>query len=354
MGATKAFAHSLISLSLHVRNIPTRIFLLCSAVCVIVLVAFTSQRPLRGTQSERKLSGESCCEKVVVRDCVFRTPGSVGRTFEAKVKGVNVSFAAWTPNESFDKEVVSLRTHEAVRIMSRLGRAGTLLDVGANIGKVTFPTLALPETHTVVAVEPVSVNVNQLCMTGNLNGWLGHSGFLLLHAAMSETVGEMEIYVPRGREDNAALNAQAATANVGNMGQNERVRLVVGDDVISELGFKPDLIKIDTQGHELHVLRGLRKYLGTSEAGNVLVMAESDPKLMRMSGVDPADIYELMVTELGYTAYCRPEIDAEDGKFVVTGAALTRNEYPPGGCRDIFYIKQSRRQKNVFNRIGRK
>lgn len=279
----------------------------------------------------------------VVTDCVHRTPETEGRTFETNVRGVGVSFVSWTQNATYDKDHVLLRVHEAVRLMSKLRRAGTLLDVGANIGKVTFPVLAMHQMHSVVAVEPVSTNVNMLCMTANLNGWLGNAGLTLLEAAMSDAEGELEIFVPEGREDNAALSSEAATANVHEHKHGEQVKVLVGDNVLQDGGFKPDLIKIDTQGHELHVLKGLKGYLKKAAPESVLVMAESDPKLMALSGVDPKEIYQLMTVELGYASYCRPTIDVVDGtRFQVSGTALSRETYPPGGCRDIFYFKHVR------------
>lgn len=277
----------------------------------------------------------------LVSNCEHRTPSHPGRTFETKVRGARVSFVSWTKNETFDKDIINLRTHEAVRIMSKFRRPATLLDVGANIGKVTFPVLAMPHTHSVIAVEPVEANINLLCMTANLNGWLGNAGLYLLKAAMSDKSGSMDIFVPEGREDNAALNSEAATANVHEHKHGEPVRVLVADHVLRDSGLKPDVIKIDTQGHEIHVLRGLRGYLRNAEPGSVLVMAESDPKLMRISGVDPSDIYQLMATELGYSPYCKTTIDVDDeGKLRVKGDVLSKEEYPPGGCRDIYYFKQ--------------
>lgn len=273
---------------------------------------------------------------------MHRTPESLGRTFETKVRGVDVSFVSWTKNDTFDKDTVVLRVHEAVRVMSKFQRAATLLDVGANIGRVTFPVLAMTQMHSVIAVEPVSTNVNMLCMTANLNGWLGYPGFVLLQAALSDTRGEMEVYVPEGREDNAALSSEAATANVHGRKYRETTRVVTADDVLGDGAFKPDLIKVDTQGHELHVLRGMSRYLASAEPKRVLVMAENDPKLMASSGVDPTGIYHLMTIELGYSPYCNPVIEVVDDRFEVSGAVLSRETYPPAGCRDIFYFKHGK------------
>lgn len=338
----KSLSRSVNSLFLR-RNV--RIYLL-AALCVIsIFVVAFLRRDTHPLAPRVKLPppAQRSYTPSLVTNCEHRTPGHPGRTFETAVRGVGVSFVSWAKNETFDMDIVKLRTHEAVRIMSKFRRAATLLDVGANIGKVTFPVLAMPQTHTVIAVEPVETNINMLCMTANLNGWLGYAGFSLIKAAMSDKDGSLDIFVPEGREDNAALNSEAATANVHEPKHGETVRVLVADDVLRDGGFQPDVIKIDTQGHEIHVLRGLKRYLGAAKPGAVLVMAESDPRLMRLSGVDPSEVYHLMTTELGYSPYCKATIDVnKDGMMEVSGVALSKEAYPPGGCRDIYYFKQPR------------
>lgn len=307
------------------------------AVFAAIAVHFTNTI---GLEKEGIPFTERSYASSIVDNCVSRTPGHAGRSFETAVRGVGIKFVSWTPNATFDKETVHLRTHEAVRTMGKFRRPATILDVGANIGKVTFPVMAMRQTHTVIAVEPVRNNMDMLCMTANLNGWLGHPGLTLVQAAMSDKPGNISIFVPEGREDNAALSSAAATANVHKPKHGENVKLIVADELLAQGRLKPDVIKIDTQGHEIHVLRGLRKYLARAPAGDVLVMAESDPKLMALSGINPKDIYKLMMTELGYSPYCQPSITVVDDRLKVSGAEISKASYPPGGCRDIFYFKQ--------------
>lgn len=337
----RAFASIYLRLRGHFRHIFFTLIILLAAL--ILLFAYRSSRydTLQSRAPLLPLEHRGYASTLVT-NCVHRTPETPGRTFETNVRGVGVSFVSWTKNESFSRDTVVLRVHDAVRLMSKFQRPATLLDVGANIGKVTFPVLAMKQMHSVVAVEPVSANVNMLCMTANLNGWLGYPGFVLLQAALSDAKGEMKIYVPEGREDNAAVSSKAATANVYEQKHSENVKFLVGDDVLKHGGFKPDLIKIDTQGHELHVLKGMRQYLSSTAPEQVLVMAESDLKLMALSGVDPMEIYQLMTIDLGYSPYCKPVIEVTDGRFTVNGDVLSREKYPPGGCHDIFYFKHRR------------
>lgn len=272
---------------------------------------------------------------VLVGNCISRLPTG-GRTVKTKVKGVNVNYVSWAETE--EKSITSLRAYPPVRAMSKFRRPAVLLDVGANIGKISFPTMGMFEPHTVIAVEPVRKNMDALCMGANLNGWNGHPNLILVEAAMSDADGEMQIFVPEGREDNSALSSTAATANVHVSQHPETIYTVSGDGFLEAGGFKPDVIKIDTQGHELHVLRGLRNYL--KRAKRVLVIAESDPKLMKQSGVDPMDVYKLMIIELKYTPYYHVDVDVKNGELHVTGEIIPEEIYPTKTARDIYYFKE--------------
>ena len=62
--------------------------------------------------------------------------------------------------------------------------------------------------------------------------------------------------------DNAPLNRDAVVADVGDAERSElseRVRMLLADDMLEQGAVAPDVIKIDTQGHVIHVLRGLRR-----------------------------------------------------------------------------------------------
>lgn len=332
----KSIAKKITTINLHLRSRIRLVFFLTCLVIYLVL----SPNPYKigeflAYHSGSLSSNYKATEVTVCKNSV------VGKKYETRLKRLQLSFPSWTQNGTDQNPIYNLRLHEAVLIMSKYNRAATLLDVGANIGKVTMPVLAMGQSHSVIAVEPVGLNMETLCRTAELNGWLRTPGLTLLKAAMSDQRGEMNIFVPDGREDNAALSAQAAIANVHGTEHGEKVNILVADQLIKDGGFKPDLIKIDTQGHELHVLKGLKEYLRNAPPRKVLVMAESDPKLMSISGVNPKDIYQLMMSELGYSPHCRPEIDYKDGELVVKGNVIPKETYPPGGCRDIFYFKHN-------------
>lgn len=168
----------------------------------------------------------------------------------------------------------------------------------------------------------------------------------LLRGALSNETREATIYVPTGREDNAALDKVTSTANVGGEATAQAVKMFKGDDLIYDKGLRPELIKIDVQGLELLVMHGMTKLL--SEERNMVVVSEYDSKLMWANLITTMDPYEYMIS-LGFKAYCAPvlKLDAK-GAIVANNSddeisrekmASTTDPVDTSKCGDITYIK---------------
>lgn len=273
----KPLSRSMNSLFLR-RNL--RILLLASLfVASLVAVAFLRQDTHPSTPHVKlPPPAQRSYTPALVTNCKHRMPGHPSRTFETAVHGVGASFVSWTKSEIFDEDIVKLRTHEAFHIIAAPPRCSTLVSASE---RSPFPSPCAPDSHC-HRCGHCGNNIKMFCMTANLNGWLGYLGLSMINAVMCDTDGSMDIFVPRGREDNFALSSEAATANVGEPKHGETVRVLVADDILRDDGFQPDIIGIDTLGHEIHVLRGLRRYLAAAKPGAALVMAGSDPTLTRL------------------------------------------------------------------------
>lgn len=155
---------------------------------------------------------------------------------------------------------------------------------------------------------------------------VGKCWFSLVKAALSDRTQNLEIFVPPARKDDAALSSEPVTKDVGVGKEVDLVHMFAGDDILAVNGLKPDVIRIGTHGHELHVLRGLKKYLRGAPPGAVVVMTQSDPKLMEVSGVEPADVYRLMARELKYSPYCKAQVKVDNaGRLEIDGEQLTKD-----------------------------
>lgn len=201
------------------------------------------------------------------------------------------------------------------------GQCGLVVDVGANIGLAVAPAASLG--WRVLAFEPIPQNVEQLRLNLFLNGWTADQ-VGLVHTGVSESFGNATIYAPEGREDNTAMSRTAATRNVGGKAKEFSIPLVSLDDYFA--GASPDLIndvrliKVDTQGHEIPVLRGAQRLLSEGPR-QFLLFVEVDHKLQKAAGYDPEDVLKFM-RSVGWKACCD---------------AACKVVYTSGKCYDVVF-----------------
>ena len=160
---------------------------------------------------------------------------------------------------------------------------------------------------------------------------------VLVHAAVGDTDGNITIYDVPGRSDNAAIGEKAATQNLGAMEKRALTVPIVSldtylDGAAPELRMKIAFIKIDVQGSELLVLRGMRRLLKTPPTPAMLggysfvVKAEYDPSLQASSGHKAGAMLQYM-HELGYEMRCGMSDDQP----------LPMDKRP--NCPDVFFSK---------------
>jgi FkbM family methyltransferase len=174
----------------------------------------------------------------------------------------------------------ALRAYEpakmrAVRRLLKPG--GVFLDVGANKGDFTILAASIVgAAGRVVSFEPAPDNFVWLEASISLNG----CGNVELHRlALSDEDGITRLYLgrrsgthsllPLAENDMGALEVQAKTL----------------DGFLSDAAIdRVDLIKLDVEGFEMHVLRGARATL--ERTGDVALLIDIHPRL----GVDPKEV----------------------------------------------------------------
>lgn len=148
---------------------------------------------------------------------------------------------------------------------------GCFLDVGANIGLISIPFALMTrasvrapaqELPAIYCVEPVQSNYESLCRNVSRNGLENRMRALRLG------LGEVERSVLIQVEDNLKEGDGTGTANIlpeGSTYKCERVPLQITtiDDLVAsaELPQQCSLIKLDTDGYDLFVLKGAGKML---------------------------------------------------------------------------------------------
>jgi FkbM family methyltransferase len=152
----------------------------------------------------------------------------------------------------------TINTNLISLLLALVPAGGVLLDIGANIGSISLP-LAVSGRH-VLSVEADSVNARLLGMSALASGVAGR--IRVVSAAVSDRVGEAT-FMPHG------CHGQLVDGDV--VGAT-RVPLTTVDSLIdAEQLQRVDLVKIDVEGADLDVVRGMTSLAARDDAPHVLV-----------------------------------------------------------------------------------
>ncbi len=178
----------------------------------------------------------------------------------------------------------SYEAGESVFLKSALNEGMCFVDVGANLGYfTTLASQAVGEGGTVVSIEPDLYNYKLLHDNVHANR-LGNVSLHNLAVGSSPGTGMLSL----------------STCNLGdhrlygsdNSRQKVPVRIETIDSLLSSLGLRPNVIKMDVQGFEYYVAQGMRKTLEDDRL--LVVMTEFWPHGIRESGASPQEFFELM------------------------------------------------------------
>ena len=156
-------------------------------------------------------------------------------------------------------------------LRDRLGPGDVCLDVGANVGVMTFlaSTLVGPSGR-VIAVEPNPDNVQLLCRGILVNGCTNVEVFPL---AASD---RRAVFRLSGRS-NTELLAPGLPVEPGRLAQS-----VVLDDAFPDIA-RLDMVKLDIEGHEPAALRGMQRLMTTHRP---TLLVEFNPRCLERGQED--------------------------------------------------------------------
>jgi len=171
-------------------------------------------------------------------------------------------------------------------VLNGMSEIETILDVGANIGQFAATIRRYHPEIRLLSFEP-NPEIFPLLQSN-----LAHLGDCRqINAGVAETSGTMSFFFVPGKSAQGSISAQNATDGLLAEQANEiKVEMQPVDEAfVSEYGFSAafDLVKIDVEGAELHVLRGLRgikfRYLymevsSTREGGTTLEAVQDEVK----------------------------------------------------------------------------
>lgn len=194
------------------------------------------------------------------------------------------------------------RYHELplLLLMNALLRGGdTFIDVGANLGLVSLHAARIVgSAGRVVAFEP------NPSVRARLERHVAASGAAVLidGHALGDRPGEFVLSVIGDNTGSGTLGEVPAALR-GQVLQTYRVPVIVGDSLEDRWSSMPAssrvLLKVDAEGSETRVLRGLRSMI---ERYRPVIVTEVNPFALRMNGSGPVRLTRLM-RSLGYDGF---------------------------------------------------
>jgi len=135
-------------------------------------------------------------------------------------------------------------------------RPGTFIDVGVNIGQTLIKVLSADSDRSYLGFEPqitCCFNIDKFIKINTLKN------AVVLPIALSDSNGITSFYSKNETDEMASMiSNDHSEENRGSSHVNTRI----GDEVLRELNVKEiSIIKIDVEGAELNVLRGLKNTL---------------------------------------------------------------------------------------------
>jgi FkbM family methyltransferase len=167
-----------------------------------------------------------------------------------------------------------------IRYLETVLKPGAVfVDIGANIGIVTlFAARLAGQSGKVYSFEPAPRTFAILKENIQVNGLLESGRIDFRELALADKSGEAAFYVYPANSGHNTMFAGAASA------EKIRVRTAALDEVLPP-GSRVDAIKIDAEGAEPLIWRGMRRVLADNPG--ITVVLEFDPGHLSRAGADP-------------------------------------------------------------------
>lgn len=159
-----------------------------------------------------------------------------------------------------------------------------IVDVGANIGVYTCVGASrVPHGGRLIAFEPVPANTRFLMANAARNGLAER--VITEAMAVGDEDGTATIYLSR-----KIGHHSLAAANAGEWEQSLTVPLISLDSYFQTRRIRPpDIIKVDTEGFDGHVLRGARRLI---ERSRPALFTEYAPSHLENCGFEPVEFLD--------------------------------------------------------------
>lgn len=213
-----------------------------------------------------------------------------GDTISLSRRGYVINLHASTFTEYRIKSLENKEWEEIDDILGELESDDVYWDIGAKVGRHTLLPAKVTTDGHVVAVEAHPPTASRLRENVSLNGC---NNVTVIAKALGNETGSIEMGL-EGDEVNYELGVGRHTIKTDE-GRHEKtveIPITTGDDLAENVP-DPDVIKIDVEGAELDVIRGLKQTLSRPQCRTVFC------EVHKTRGVDPQEVKEELST-LGF------------------------------------------------------
>lgn len=185
--------------------------------------------------------------------------------------GFRVSICCRDDSSLFSHGYLSNETSETLLLLKAAEFAETFFDVGANVGvySLLMATAADPP-FCAYAFEPVSDTLGRLQSAVVANRY--EDRISAFHYAIGSQRGEAKIKIHRHGSGGSSVSEDFSKAS-DYSGHSETVQQMPLDDFIQRHDIAPGfgVLKVDTEGYEIEVLKGAAEYLKSSNPPVILI-----------------------------------------------------------------------------------
>lgn len=178
-----------------------------------------------------------------------------------------------------------------INLLLESNPSGLFLDVGANIGSCSI--MALAAGARVVAFEPLPSNIYYFHESVALLDAKWRERLVLWPVALGAERKEETIYTENGNAGNSALEFPTRAKREN----SNKVQVIRLDDIFYSYNgestpLKIDVLKMDVQGYEIHVLEGAKRLL--QEKMIKVIQTEVSTEWLKNLGRKPSELCALL------------------------------------------------------------
>ena len=167
-----------------------------------------------------------------------------------------------TPGISSALYIFKTREQDMIRLIKEnIPNHGDIIDCGANMG--FYPILEsklLSAQQKILCIEPDPRNYSLLCV----NKQFIEAESILVQCAVSDSDKEASLDVSSASNLNKIVESKSPTSTL------QKVKCFSIDTLVRSHNLSPSFLRMDIEGHEVEVLRGMRKTLSDAKPGFIL------------------------------------------------------------------------------------